>query len=99
MVNLTYGSFISRRGYFSDPVCVHPYKQQIYFSHHMPCSITLSISLLHCFHPETLFIIDLYFYNGNTQGTLAFHKVGLVKICSLFCQFYYKYENSKYFVH
>ena len=37
-----------RRGYLSDPVYVHPYKQKISFFHHGPCSITLSISLLHC---------------------------------------------------
>ena len=40
----------------------------------MPCSITFSVSLLHCFHPETYFALHLYFYNGNTKGTLAFHK-------------------------
>ena len=34
--------------YLSDPVYVHPYKQEISFFHHGPCSITLSISLLHC---------------------------------------------------
>ena len=44
----------------SDPVYVQTYEQQISFFHHMPsCSITLSVSLLHCFHPETYFVLHL----------------------------------------
>ena len=35
---------------------------------------TLSVSLLHCFHSETSFVLDLEFCNGNTKGTIAFHK-------------------------
>ena len=64
-----------------------------------PCSITLSVSLLHYFHPETSFVLDLQFYNGNTEGALAFDKSRLSENCWFFCQFYYTYENSKYFVH
>ena len=28
--------------------------------------------LLHCCHPETSFVVDLQFYNGDTGGTLVF---------------------------
>ena len=45
--------------YFCNPVYVHTYEQQISFFYHMPCYITLFISLLHCFHPETSFVLDL----------------------------------------
>ena len=36
-----------QRGYFSDPVYVQTYEQQISFFHHMPGSITPSVSLVH----------------------------------------------------
>ena len=86
----TYTFTYLRRGYFSDPADEHSW-QKVSFFHHMPCSIILSISLLHCFHHETSFVLDLEFYHRNTQD--------LVKICPRLCQFYSTYEKSKYFVY
>ena len=31
------------------------------------------LDLRTCFHPETSFVPNLYFCNGNTQGTIVFH--------------------------
>ena len=55
------------------------YEQPVSFFHHIPSSLTLSISLLHCFDPETSFVVDLKFYSGDTEGALAFHKSRLGK--------------------
>ena len=52
-------SFVLWRGYFSDPVYVQTYEQQISFCYHLPCSVTLFVSLLHCFHPENYFVLHL----------------------------------------
>ena len=73
----------------------------------MSCSITLLVSLLHCFPPETSFVLDLLFYNGNTKGTIAFNKSHLgeklLAFMLLYCYHsiknYYTYENSKYNAH
>ena len=62
------------REYFLDPLYVHTYEQQISFCYHMAISITHSVSLSGCFHPETSFVDDLKFYNGDTKSTLACHK-------------------------
>ena len=74
------------------------YEQPISFFHHIPSSLTLSISLLHCFDPETSFVVDLKFYIGDTEGALAFHKSRLGKNLLVFL-LYYTYENSKYYVY
>ena len=64
-------------GYFSDSVDLHIYEQKIFFFHHISSFLTAVWLLLQNFHPETSFVIR------------PFIKAGLVKVCLLFCPFYY----------
>ena len=63
--------------YFSDSVDVHIYEKKILFFHHISSFLTTVWLLLQNFHPETSFVIR------------PFRKAGLVKVCLLFCPFYY----------
>ena len=47
---------------------------------------------------KLLFLVDLKFYSGDTEGALAFHKSRLGKNLLVFL-LYYTYENSKYYVY
>ena len=86
-----------RRGYFSDSADLRIYKQKISFFHHTSSFLTIFWFLLHCFHSETYFAVNLYnFYNGDTGGILAFHKSWIAFLFS--CQIYYTLENCKYCV-
>ena len=64
--------------------------------HHILIFLTTVYLLSRYFHPETSFLVNLPFYNGDNEGTLAFHKscLGLLS-----CQCYYTYGNSTYYVH
>ena len=44
---------------FSEFVDVHTYKQEIYFFHHILSFLTAVWLLLHCFHLETSFAVNL----------------------------------------
>ena len=41
---------------------------------------------MHCFHPETAFVLDLWFCNGDTAGTLAFLKSRLGEFVESCCE-------------
>lgn len=62
------------RKYFSDPDDVHIYEQEIFFDHHISSFLRISWFLLQYIHRETSFVVYFLFYNGDTRGTLAFHK-------------------------
>ena len=63
-----------REEYFSDPVHSNIYKQRISFFYHIS-SFPIAVSLLlHCFHPQTSFVVSRCFHNGDTGVTLALHK-------------------------
>ena len=52
--NITDGCvWILEREYFSDPVHVHIYEQEIPFFHHMSSFLAITWFLLHCIYPET----------------------------------------------
>ena len=58
------------------PLCTcTPTNSKYLFFCHSAWTITLSVSLIHCFHDETSFALDLQFYNWNNGGTLAFRKI------------------------
>ena len=44
-------------GIFLRPCVYAPLTANLFY--HMPFSVKLSISLLHCFHPKTSFVLDL----------------------------------------
>ena len=52
---------------------------QTSYLHHISNFLTTVWLLLHCFHPETSFVVNLWFCNADPVGTLVFHKVSLVK--------------------
>lgn len=66
------GSFWGR-GYFFDLLGVHIYEQKISF-HHLLSFLAIVWLLLHCCHSETTFVVNLWFYNGNTVVTFSFLK-------------------------
>ena len=65
---------VLRRKYFSDPDDVHMYEQKIFFYHHISSFLRIVWFLSQCIHSETSFVVYFLFYNGDTRGTLAFHK-------------------------
>ena len=53
--------------------------------------------MIDCLCPELSFVVNLWFYNEGTGGTIAFQESWSgYKVCSLLCQFYNAYESHKY---
>ena len=62
-------SFVLWRGYFSDPVYVQTYEQQISFCYHLPCSVTL----LFLYYTVSILKIILYFTCSSIMEILKVH--------------------------
>ena len=75
-------------GYFSDPVNVHIYEQEISFFHHISSFLTM----FGFYFTASILKVLLHLICSSIMGTLEVHypfiKVGFVKVCSLSCQFY-----------